>query len=147
MISEQYTVRLYTKPKIGKIESSFKKCRDLFSSKSDFLAECILRGVEDIEEELFGEKRIFNVNELYLEIRNTQDKLNKLITLSEKSAKENIANLTVNQKLLSCNYNMLSALSKNTPCDEDEIEGGLFDELPERLNSLLEDLLKALFKK
>ena len=107
----------------------------------------LCRGAESIERDLCGQKKIENITDLYDEIHLTVEKLNSLIKLCERNAKENIANLTVNQKLLSCNYNMLLGLSQNAPKKKDYVEAGMFDDLPDRLGTLLEDILKVYLKK
>ena len=111
------------------------------------MVDCIRRGAETIERDLLGQKKIESISDLYEEIHLTVEKLNSLIKICERNAKENIANLTVNQKLLSCNYNMLLGLSQSAPKNKDYIEAGMFDDLPKRLETLLEDILKVYLKK
>lgn len=143
----QFTVRVYDSKVANKIDELYENCKDIYITKNPFLVDCIKRGAETIERDLFGQKKIENMTELYDEIHLTVEKLNSLIKLCERNAKENIANLTVNQKLLSCNYNMLLGLSQNAPKKKDYVEAGMFDDLPERLGTLLEDILKVYLKK
>ena len=92
-------------------------------------------------------KKIASEEELYNEIHLTVEKLNSLIKLCEDSAKENIANNLVNQKLLSCNYNMLLGLSDDVPCKKDFVEAGMYDDLPDRLSEVFEEVMKVYLKK
>lgn len=83
---------------------------------------------------------------MYDEIRKTFEKLNNLIKFSEKNARELMAHTVINEKLLSCNYNMLLGLSDKIPKKREYVESGLYDDIPERLESLLEDVLKVYLK-
>ena len=145
-MQEQYTIRVYNSKDVEKIEKLFKRCRDIYRTKNPFLVDCILRGLEDIEKEFFGMKKIETPTEIYNEIEKTLTKLETLIKLSEKSAKENMVSLKVISKLLSCNYNMLIGLSTDCPKQKEYIEAGMYDELPERLSEIFEELLNAILK-
>jgi len=146
-MKDQYTIRIYDSRLANKLEKLFNDSKDIYGTKNPFFVDCITRGAETIERDLCGQKKIEDISQLYDEIHLTVEKLNNLIKLCEKNAKENIANLTVNQKLLSCNYNMLLGLSENTPKDIKYVEAGMYDDLPERLGGLLEDVLKVYLKK
>lgn len=143
---DQYTVRIYDTTLVNKVDEIFKKCKDVYPTKNPFLVDCILRGVETIEKDLLGEKQIESIADLFDEIHLTIEKLEKLTKLCEKNAKEIIANLTVNQKLLSCNYNLLLGISEDSPKKKDFVEAGMFDDLPTRLAEFLEGLLKVYLK-
>lgn len=147
IMREQYTIRIYDSKLANKLERLFNENKDIYGSKNPFFVDCISRGVETIERDFNGQTTIEDISQLYNEIHLTVEKLNNLIRLCEKNAKENIANLTVNQKLLSCNYNMLLGLSAKTPKQKEYVEAGLYDDLPERLSELLEDVLKVYLKK
>lgn len=144
-MTEQYTVRIYDKRLVDRIENLYKKCRDIYTSKNPFFVECIVRGMDAIEKDLFGVDKTNNVSGLYDEIHLTMKKLDNLLKLCEKSAKETLANLNVNQRLLSSNYNMLLGLSEHNPRKTDFVESGMYDDLPQRLADILEDLLDQLF--
>lgn len=146
-MTTQYTVRFKSIKDVEKLEKVFSQCRDLYNSKNPFLVDCINRGVDIIERDLLGKSNLKNLDELYDEIKTTIDKLNLLLKLSEKNAKEIMANFTVNQRLLSSNYNMLLGLSSNTPRQAKFVEAGMYDDLPERLNVVLEEILKVFLKK
>ena len=143
-MNEQYTVRVYNKGLIDKIERLYKKSRDIYPTKNPFFVDCIKRGMEDIEKEYFGEKKIETLTEIFDEIGKTISKLNELIKLSKKNSQENLAHLEVIKKLLSSNYHMLIGISNDTPKNEDYVEAGMYDQLPERLCNILEDLINAI---
>lgn len=143
---DQYTVRIYDTTLVNKVDEIFKKCKDIYPTKNPFLVDCILRGVETIEKDLLGEKQIESIADLFDEIHLAIEKLEKLTKLCEKNAREIIANLTVNQKLLSCNYNLLLGISEDSPKKKDFVEAGMFDDLPTRLAEFLEGLLKVYLK-
>ena len=146
-MNEQYTIRIYDSKIKNKLEKVYKEVDDLFATKNPFIVDCINRGLDSMIKDLSASKKVESISELYDEMHLTVEKLDNLIKMSEKNAKENIANLTVNQKLLSCNYNMLLGLSQNAPKKKDYIEAGMFDDLPDRLGTLLEDILKVYLKK
>lgn len=146
-MQEQFTVRVYDSKLVNKINSLYKQCRDVYATKNPFLVDCIVRGLDSLEKDFFGVKKIESLNALYDEIKLTIEKLNTLIKATEKNSKENLANLSVNQKLLSCNYNMLLGLSENNPLKRDFVEAGLYDNTPERLEEILEEILKVYLKK
>lgn len=146
-MQEQYTVRIYDSRVVDRVNSLYKKCDTIFSTKNQFLVACLTKGLDTLERDLLGAKKVQSMDELYDEIHNTTEKLNELIKLSEDSAKEMVANNMVNQKLLSCNYNMLLGITDNTPRRREFVEGGMYDELPERLEEIFEEILKAYKKK
>ena len=102
--------------------------------------------MEDIEKEYFGEKKVETLTEIYDEIEKTVKRLDELVKLSEKNAKENYANLLIIQKLLSANYNMLLGISSETPKQEKYVEAGMYDKLPERLSEILEEMLRVILE-
>lgn len=144
---EQNTIRIYDSRLSNKLENLFKETKDIYGTKNPFLVDCIKRGVDALEKDIKGSKNIESIGEIYDEIQTTIEKLNNLIKLCEKSSKEIMANFTVNQKLLSCNYNLLMGLTEQVPKDKDYVEAGMYDDLPERFESLLEDILNVFLKK
>lgn len=146
-MQEQYTVRIYDAKLVKRISDLYKRYDDSFTTKNKFLVACLTKGVETLERDLDGAKKIQNLDELYEEIHNTAERLNDLIKQSEDNAKEMVANNIVNQKLLSCNYNMLLGISDNAPRKKDFVEAGMYDDLPERLEEIFEEILKTYNKK
>ena len=146
-MNEQYTIRIYDSSIKNKLEKVYKEVKDIYATKNPFIVDCINRGLDSIMKDLTSSKKVESISELYDEMHLTVEKLDNLIKMSEKNAKENVANLTVNQKLLSCNYNMLLGLSDNAPKKVDLVEAGMYDDLPERLLEMLEDILKVYLKK
>ena len=146
-MQEQYTVRIYDAKLVKRISDLYKRYDDFFTTKNQFLVACLTKGVETLERDLDGAKKIQNLDELYEEIHNTAERLNDLIKQSEDNAKEMVANNIVNQKLLSCNYNMLLGISDNAPRKKDFVEAGMYDDLPERLEEIFEVIIKRYSKK
>ena len=146
-MQEQYTVRIYDAKLVKRISDLYKRYDDFFTTKNQFLVACLTKGVETLAWDLDGAKKIQNLDELYEEIHNTAERLNDLIKQSEDNAKEMVANNIVNQKLLSCNYNMLLGISDNAPRKKDFVEAGMYDDLPERLEEIFEEILKTYSKK
>ena len=101
----------------------------------------------NVERDIFGVKNVQDLEELYKEISTTTETLNKLIKLSEENARENMAQLLMNEKLLSCNYNMLLGISSKVPYDRETVEKGSFDELPSRFKLILKEILEELKNK
>ena len=146
MTTEQYTVRIYDRNLVKKVEDTFKNCKDVYPTKNPFIVDCISRGAEAIEKDLLGAKKIESLQDLFDEIHLTVEKLNQLLKLCEKNARQILANLTVNQKLLSCNYNMLLGISQDVPKKKEFVENGVYDDLPARLSEYLEEVLRAILK-
>lgn len=144
---EQFTVRIYDSKELDKINQAYEKSKRNYSSKQSFLKECLLRGIDNVMKEQGLTNKIVDIEELFDEIHKTFENLQRLITMSEKNAKENIANLTVNRKILSCNYNMLLGISDDSPKDKDFVESGMFDDVPPRFVKLLDDILKVYLSK
>lgn len=143
---EQFTVRVYDSTLLKRIKALQEKLSDNYTTTSSFLVYCIERGLDVVERDVGGIKSIQSLDELYDEIRKTFEKLNNLIKFSEKNARELMAHTVINEKLLSCNYNMLLGLSDKIPKKREYVESGLYDDIPERLESLLEDVLKVYLK-
>lgn len=141
-MNEQYTIRVYDARLVSKVEELYKNCKDIYTSKNPFMVDCLVRGMEVIEKDLFGTSETDNVDELYNEVKLTVKKLDSLLKLCEKSAKESIANIQINQRLLSCNYNMLLGLSEDKPKSKEEVDGGWCDNLPARLEDVLTELIQ-----
>lgn len=145
-MKEQYTIRIYDSRIADKLENVFENNKDIYGTKNPFMVDCINRGLEAIERDLNGETKLENLNDLYNEIHLTMSKLDNLMKLCEKNARETMANLTVNQKLLSCNYNILLGLTENLPKKREYVEAGMYDDLPERFEDLLEQVLEVYLK-
>ena len=139
-MQEQYTVRIYDAKLVKRISDLYKRYDDFFTTKNQFLVACLTKGVETLERDLDGAKKIQNLDELYEEIHNTAERLNDLIKQSEDNAKEMVANNIVN-------YNMLLGISDNAPRKKDFVEAGMYDDLPERLEEIFEEILKTYSKK
>lgn len=142
-MQEQFTIRIYNSKLASKINSLYKECDKFYSTKNPFLVACLEKGVDALERDLVGNRKIQNMDELYDEIKETSNKLNELLKISEDNAKEFVANNLVNQKLLSCNYNMLLGISEDTPRRRDFIEEGAYDDLPERFEDVLTEISKV----
>ena len=140
-MNEQYTIRIYDVRMIEKVESLYKKCKDIYPSKNPFLVDCVMKGAKAISDDLFGGGSE-SVSALYEEVKQTVAKLDRLLKLCEKYAQESMANISINQKLLSCNYNMLVGLSEDEPQKKEKIESGSLDNLPERLEDILPEVLE-----
>ena len=145
-MAETITIRIYQSKQKQGLEEAFVKSRNYYKSKNDFLADCLERGKRAIERDLFGVRNVQDLEELYEEIGRTTKTLNQLIKISERNAKENLAHLFVNQKLLSSNYNMMMCLGEKTPIDRDNVESGSFDGLPPRLIYELKAMLDEIKK-
>ena len=145
-MAKTITIRIYQSKQKEGLEEAFEKSKDYFKSKNDFLAECLERGKRAIERDLFGVRNVQDLEELYDEIGRTTKTLNQLIKISERNAKENLAHLSVNQKLLSSNYNMMMCLGEKNPIDRENVESGSFDELPPRLIYELKAMLDEIKK-
>ena len=146
-MQEQYTVRIYDLEIVNKIQDLQKELKPIYRSKQNpFLVDCIIKGMEVIERERLGIKNPQSLNELYDEIHKTFEKLTDLIKMCEATSKEFMANITVNQKLLTNNYNMLLGLSEEAPIDRESVEGGIYEKLPNRYEEILESLLEDVVK-
>lgn len=145
-IKQQYTVRIYDYSQVNKLENLYKKVSSAFRHKSDFLSDCLIRGLEVVERDLLGVHNIETLNELYDEIRTTVNRLNTLIEMSERNSKESFAQMQINRKLLSSNYNMLLGISESKPKNVKCVEAGMYEELPERLEEILENILTVVLK-
>jgi len=141
---ETYTIRIYQSKQKEGLEEAYKRSSDYYKSKNDFLSDCLERGRRAIERDLFGVRNVKDLEELYSEIGRTTKTLNQLIKISERNAKENLAHLSVNQKLLSCNYNMILGLGEHNPISRTSVENGGFDELPPRYKIILKSLLEEI---
>ncbi|MBR3885699.1 MAG: hypothetical protein IKJ33_04490 [Clostridia bacterium] len=146
-MQEQFTIRIYDSNLTKKIDNLYNHLEGLYSTKNPFIVECIKKGLEVVEREQVGVRNITSLNELYDEIHQTFVRLNSLIKMSEENAKEIMANLSINQKLLSSNYNMLMGLSEDIPKEPSVVETGHYDELPDRLSEMLEEILQVYLKK
>ena len=145
-MNETYTIRLYQPRQKTGLEEAFQRSSKYYKSKNNFLADCLERGRRAIERDLFGVRNVQDLEELYEEIGRTTKTLNQLIKVSERNAKENIAHLEINQRLLSCNYNMILGLAEKTPIDRLSVEQGSFEELPPQFKLLLKSMLDAIKK-
>lgn len=151
-MQEQFTVRIYDMQLVKKIKSLQKELEGVYKSKTNpFLVDCIVKGMKTIERERLGVKNPQDLSELFDEVHKTFEKLTELVRLCEMTAKETMANLTVNQKILTSNYNMLLGISDNAPVDTASVEEGVYEHLPKRFEEMLEgiltDVLNVVMKK
>lgn len=147
MENYRFTIRVYDNETLEAIDRVYSKCKSIYPTLNPFLVECIKRGVDSIEKDVFGKKDLTSMSELYEEIHKTVEKLTYLINQGEINSKEIMSNLLVNQRISSCNYGMLIGLSENKPVPKRVAESGVLDDLPERLESILEELLNIKAKK
>ena len=144
MENNRYTFRLYNAKDMENLENLYSKVSSVYRNKSQFLVDCVMRGMDLIKRDLLGVHNIESLNELYEEIRKTQERLSTLIEISENNAKESMANMSVNRKLLASNYSMLLGLSEGLPKNTRCVEAGMYEELPQRLNDILETILDVM---
>ena len=103
-MQEQFTVRIYDVELVNKIKDLEKQLRNIYHSKRNpFLVDCIIKGMEVIERDRLGIKNPKDLKELYDEVHKTFEKLTELMRLCEVTSKECMANITINQKLLTNN--------------------------------------------
>lgn len=146
-MEERITVRVYDRKLMEKLDKIYSNSKTLYKAKNPFIVDCISRGADLVEQDLFGVTNVESLGQLYEEIHQTVEKLNKLIKLSERNSKETMANLTVNQKLLATNYNMLLGLSEDVPKRKEYVEMGMYEDLPEHLEEILQELLTSISNK
>lgn len=98
--------------------------------------------MEVIDRDRLGIKNPKGLKELYDEVHKTFEKVTKLMRLCEVTSKECMANITVNQKLLTNNYNMLLGLSEEAPIDRESVEEEIYEKLPNRFEKMLEGIIR-----
>ena len=79
---------------------------------------------------------------MFDEIKATIQKLDRLTKFCEKNINDLKANQKINQKLLSCNYNLILGLADNVKPNKEVVDAGMLDDLPTRLAEFLEELIK-----
>lgn len=143
---EQFTIRVYDAKELRRIKTLHKDLEKNFPTTNNFLVYCLKKGLDTIEKDIRGIKSIQSFDELYEEITKTFARLNELIKISEHNTREIIANSTITQKLLCCNYNMLLGLSDKAPKSKQMVESGAYDDVPSRLDVYLGDVLDVFLK-
>ena len=63
---ETFTIRIYNSQRKKDIEESYKRCKDYYPSKNAFLMDCMVRGVFNVERDIFGIKNVKDIDELYV---------------------------------------------------------------------------------
>ena len=137
----QYTVRIYEESVANKIDDTFNKMASLFTSKNSFISRCVELGVEELRKQYSLKNSNSTMN--HLEKLDAISKELKIMAqaLKEKTVRDSVAT-EIDQRNASCLYHMILNLSKGTPLSEQEIEGGLYDFMPERYKNEMLELME-----
>ncbi len=139
----KYTIRIYDKDVLKKINDSYKEMSSFFGSINSFLTRCLELGLVEIRNQLSldsGDKTI-----QYLDKINSISKQLNIISkaLKEKTV-DDIVKGEIEKRSSSCLYHMVLNLSKGTPLSQKEIEEGLYDFMPERFQEEMLDLMEKM---
>lgn len=133
----RYTIRVYQKELVNELETVYKKVMLLYSSKNPFLVDCLFKGIKEIEKELLQTEKTKN----QIEFEELQKTFNSFSSSIKKRFDESNILITINQKLLSCLYNLLFAINNQTPIKQESFDKGYHDDLPFRFVELMAEML------
>ena len=67
---ETFTIRIYNSQTKKDIEESYNRCKDYYPSKNAFLMDCMVRGVFNVERDIFGIKNVKDIDLVTEDIKN-----------------------------------------------------------------------------
>lgn len=142
MAEKRYTIRIYDKRLDDRIHKLYKDLPVTFPNMNALLKELVDRGLRSLEKDVYNKKDTNDLTALFDEIRHASENLRLLIKVVEERFKELCVGNKILQKLTGCNYSMLFGISSGNPKDSEYIEKGFYDKLPERFESIIEELLE-----
>ena len=136
----RFTLRLYEPALIAEIAAQYARTKKKFRNKTDFLTYIIEHGLKANRELLkkganrttAAEAEESDIYALLLEIFKYMSNQFRKIYIDHNVA----------QGLLCSSYNMLCALNGDSSLFDKKIEQGYYDDLPERFESVIENLTK-----
>ena len=141
MAEKRYSIRIYDKKLDDRIQKVYNDLPLTFKTMNDLMKEMLDRGLRTIEKDLYNKKEN-DLSSLFDEIRHTSKQLDLLLKIIEEKLGEILISHKVLQKLVGCNYNLLMGINNSAPKDNEYVEKGFYDKLPDRLKAILEEALK-----
>jgi len=135
---EKYTVRIYNNNTQKKIDELAKKLQNQFSSKNDLITYLIAKGIEKTNSELglSQEKSLTDLSVNYGDLKSDFKSFKQEVGKHIFATNEQVKAL---QKVNSALYNLMLGYFFEEPINEEALESGLYDNLPDRIFAEVKD--------
>lgn len=133
------TIRIYSTALRGELSNAYSNSNRQFENKNHFLVSLINLGLEQYLQESRIKNEKFKTNDLDKQINELKVLLDDFIKFTKKQTEINDAHFKVCEKLSASILNILVALSNRNYVDEDDIENGRYEDIPNRLERIILD--------
>jgi len=138
--------RIHNPETTERLEKVYKHMQELFKNKSNMYAECLMRGMESLENEFLLSNGVRTMGDLIKEIQKHSKAIDMLAELMQQSYKNTINTTLINQRLLTRCYAMLLGLNTEQPKKDICIIRGDYDDVPKEIEKAINKLVDELFK-
>ncbi len=125
-----------------RIDRIYEDLPTTFPNMNSLLTELLNRGLKSLENDIYNKKDPEDLSALLDEIKHTTNTLHILMNVVQDRFKEITISNRVLQKLAGCNYSLLVGINSGNPKEQEYVDKGFYDKLPDRFESIIEELLK-----
>lgn len=147
------TVRIYDTKVIEELNYLFKRNLNQYQTKNQLLVELLEIGMKEKLKEIVPlaydvkSASIPNVNgDMVGSLKQVKQLIESMHVHNQKQIEGVVAHLKMSERLSAAIYNTLLTVATNEPVTKVQVEFGLFDDVPERFEEYLNELLKEIFK-
>lgn len=140
------TLRLYDTALVATIEKMYKEGGERYESKNHFLTQLIKIGIETVQGKSIGKNNVKEFTEMPNEYAESIGQIQRLFQDMHNHNKNQVelllAHLSISEKMSAAIYHMLLAIIEDESISKFHLENGFYDDLPQRLISEMQKLLK-----
>ena len=147
------TVRIYDTKLIEKLKYLFKKNPHQYQTKNQLLVELMEIGMQEKLQEIVPlaydvkSETVPNINgDIVGSLKQVKQLIESMHVHNQKQIEGIVAHLKMSERLSAAIYNTLLAVATDEPVTEVQINMGIFDEVPDRFEEYLNELLSLVFK-
>ncbi|MBO5481290.1 MAG: hypothetical protein J6A63_08900 [Clostridia bacterium] len=147
------TVRIYDTKVIEKLNYLFKKNPNQYQTKNQLLVELLEIGMQEKLKEIVPlsydvkSETVPNINGDFVgSLKQVKQLIESMHVHNQKQIEGIVAHLKMSERLSAAIYNTLLAVATDEPVTEVQINMGIFDEVPDRFEEYLNELLSLVFK-
>lgn len=142
MAEKRYSIRIYDKKINDRLLKVYDDLPITFPNMNVLIVELIDRGLRTLEKEIYNKKENASNQEMLADISHKVDEVQLgLKIVQERQLHSEIAD-KITHKVLGCNNAILVGINNGKPKDDEYVEKGFYDKLPDRIVALIDKLIK-----
>ena len=142
MAEKRYSIRIYDKRINDRLRKVYDDLPITFPNMNVLIVELINRGLKSLEKEIYNKKEDVSDLELIENLSHKIDEIKLVLEIIQERQLQSSVTDKIVQKLLGCNNAILVGMNNGKPKDDEYIEKGFYDKLPDRFVALIEKLVK-----